>query len=105
MRRAARRDQNEAALVAFFQAHGCEVERINQGGLPDLIVGRLRWDVRKDDRVALVQCPDAKFALVEVKTRRGQLRVKQETFRRKFPVWVVRSDEDAEKVIKWLTTA
>ena len=40
MRRASRRDENEAAIVAALEAAGCSVERISAKGIPDLLVGR-----------------------------------------------------------------
>lgn len=39
MRRASRRDENEAAIVAALEAAGCSVERISAKGIPDLLVG------------------------------------------------------------------
>ena len=38
MRRAAKRDANEAAIVAALERIGCVVRRLNQDGLPDLLV-------------------------------------------------------------------
>ena len=39
MRRAARRDENEAAIVEALRKVGAFVGRINEAGLPDLLVG------------------------------------------------------------------
>lgn len=39
MRRAAKRDANESAIVAALEAVGATVTRINAGGVPDLLVG------------------------------------------------------------------
>ena len=41
MRRAARRDENEAAIVAALEAAGATVTRLNEPGVPDLLVGYL----------------------------------------------------------------
>lgn len=39
MRRAKKRDANEPAIVAAFEARGCTVTRIDAKGVPDLLVG------------------------------------------------------------------
>jgi hypothetical protein len=39
---AARRDNNEAAIVVALQQCGCSVWRLSGKGLPDLLVGRAR---------------------------------------------------------------
>ena len=43
MRRAARRDETEAEIVAALEAVGAQVYRISQAGLPDLCVWYRRW--------------------------------------------------------------
>ena len=90
MIRAARVDANHADLVAYFKAHGCEVESLARmgDGVPDLLVG---WQ-------------DA-LALVEVKTPTGRLRPAQTAFQRRFPVYPVRRDQDADIVIRALKAA
>ncbi len=40
MRRAAKRDANEAAIVAALERCGCSVARLNEPGVPDLLVAR-----------------------------------------------------------------
>ena len=40
MRRAAKRDANETDIVAALERIGCVVRRVNQDGLPDLLVAR-----------------------------------------------------------------
>lgn len=40
MKQAAKRDANEPEIVAALEAAGCGVWRINQGGIPDLLVVR-----------------------------------------------------------------
>lgn len=40
MRRAARRDENEPAIVQALEAVGCTVTRLNERGVTDLLVGR-----------------------------------------------------------------
>jgi len=39
VRRAAKRDANEAEIVAALEQVGCAVQRLNEGGVPDLLVG------------------------------------------------------------------
>lgn len=40
MRRAARRDDNEAIIIAALEAAGCSVVRLSAKGVPDLLIGR-----------------------------------------------------------------
>lgn len=40
MRRAAKRDANEAAIVTALERVGCSVARLNDPGVPDLLVAR-----------------------------------------------------------------
>lgn len=39
MRRAARRDANEASIVSALERVGASVQRLNHEGVPDLVVG------------------------------------------------------------------
>lgn len=39
MRRAAKRDESEPAIVKALEAVGASVQRLNAGGVPDLLVG------------------------------------------------------------------
>jgi hypothetical protein len=72
MRKAGKKDLNQAAIVAALRAIGCEVLILNQEGIPDLLVYRQRegW------------CP------VEIKRPRGKLTPLQGNLRRRawFPV-------------------
>lgn len=77
----ARRDSNEAQIVAAFEGMGCQVERI---------------DTPCD---LLVNIRGAVF-LVEVKTERGTLTKPQQSFSRTWPVHVVRSVDDAIALVK-----
>lgn len=89
-RHAARVDINHAPMVAFFRAHGCEVESLAKlgVGVSDLLVG---WNDR--------------LALVEIKAKHGTLTPPQVRFAKRFRVWIVRNDADALKVIAWLKRA
>jgi hypothetical protein len=71
MRKAGKKDLNQAAIVAALRQIGCGVIILNQEGVPDLLVNwRDRWH------------------LVEVKRPRGQLTKAQAALRRRswFPV-------------------
>ncbi len=46
LRRAAKRDANEAQIVAALRAAGCTVQRLSEPGVPDLLVGRQGRDGR-----------------------------------------------------------
>jgi hypothetical protein len=63
MRKAGKKDLNQAAIVAALRAIGCEVLILNQEGVPDLLVGHRR-----------------KNWLLEVKTARGHLTEPQKRF-------------------------
>lgn len=43
MRRAAKRDANELAIVEALETCGCTVRRLNDADLPDLVVWRPAW--------------------------------------------------------------
>jgi hypothetical protein len=71
VRKAGKKDLNQAAIVAALRAIGCEVLILNQEGVPDLLVGgRYGWTP------------------VEVKRPRGKLTPLQVALRRRcwFPV-------------------
>lgn len=85
MRRAAKRDANEAVIVEALRKFGCKVRVVREGmGLADL----------------LVKTPDGLVHLVEVKAPHGSLTPEQVEF---FAWWgdvaVVTSVEEA---VKWL---
>jgi hypothetical protein len=71
VRKAGKKDLNQAAIVAALRAIGCEVVIINQKGVPDLLVG-----------LRSVWMP------VEVKSPRGHLTALQAALRSRcwFPV-------------------
>jgi len=79
MRRAAKVDSNQDAIVDAYRGLGCTVTSLAGlgRGVPDLLVGYR-----------------GKLSLVEVKTPKGKLRPMQEEFRKMWPVRVVRSVED-----------
>jgi hypothetical protein len=71
MRKAGKKDLNQAAIVAALRAIGCEVLILNQEGVPDLLVAlRGQWTP------------------VEIKRPRGKLTALQGQLRRRawFPV-------------------
>jgi Holliday junction resolvase len=71
MRKAGKKDLNQAAIVAALRAIGCEVLILNQEGVPDLLVGR-----------------KGKWVVIEVKRPRGHLTSLQAALWRRcwFPV-------------------
>jgi hypothetical protein len=89
MRRAARRDANEAAIVDALRACGCSVEYLSGKGTPDLLVGFER-------RVVV---------LAEVKGYAGQLTDDQIDWHREWrgpaPV-ILRSVDDALALVNRL---
>ncbi|MFL5409475.1 MAG: hypothetical protein ACJ79O_26960 [Myxococcales bacterium] len=86
MRRAAKRDDSEAAIVQALEQGGWAVSRVNGiPGFPDLIVAR-----------------GGEMHLIECKTKNGTLTEAQEEFHRLWtgpPILVFRSVED---VVAWL---
>lgn len=84
MRRAARRDNNEDAIVQALRASGWSVAFLSGAGTPDLVIGR----------------PGA-LLLVEVKAKNGKLTPDQEQWHREWrgakPV-IVRSVDEALKL-------
>ena len=79
---AKKRDANERAIIAALEARGCDVEPLGDAPF-DLLVTR--------DREALW--------LLEVKTKAGRLTPRQEAFRERFPVCVVRNVVEALAVV------
>jgi hypothetical protein len=80
LRKAGKKDLNQAAIVAALRAIGCSVQILNQGGVPDLLVGFRGVNY-----------------LLEVKSARGRLTSSQQPF---LSLWrghvaVVRSLTDA----------
>jgi hypothetical protein len=86
MRRRARTDDNQAAIISALRQLGCEVADLSGvgEGLPDLLV----MDRSK------------RLRLFEVKTATGKLRPQQQAFQAKgWPVQVVRSVDEAVAVV------
>ena len=83
MRRAAKRDATEPAIIEALQRAGCLVQPLSQDGLPDLLVrGPRGW------------------ALLEVKSPGGKLTSAQIAWRKTFGnVPVVTDPEDAIRVV------
>lgn len=86
MRRAAKRDANEAEIVTALRAVGAAVRHISAPGVPDLLVGYR----------------DTNY-LLEVKSTKGKLTDDEQTF---FDEWherghaaIVRNVDDALRVI------
>jgi hypothetical protein len=84
MKRAARKDANQAQLVGDLRSLGCSVYVLNGEGLPDLLVGTR-----------------GRNFLFEVKTETGTLTPAQEAFIRTWAgaVHIVRHLGDAREVI------
>ncbi len=83
MRRAAKKDSTQAAIVQALRQIGCEVLILNQEGIPDLAVGR-RGD----------------WALVEIKRPRGKLTPLQGALRKRCWFPVVSSVDEALALFK-----
>lgn len=84
MRRAAKRDTAEAAIVDALRKTGWSVEFLNCANGPDLMAGKC-----------------GRCVLIEVKTGKKKLRPGQEDWHRRWlgpPVVVVRTVEDALKL-------
>ena len=81
MRRAAKRDANEADIVAALERIGCVVRRVNDPGLPDLLVAR-----------------GGTWLPIEVKDKGGKLTASQADLMRVAPFPVVSSVVDAVKL-------
>jgi Holliday junction resolvase len=81
MRRAARRDDNESSIVRALKQAGASVHRLNDKGVPDLVVGIF-----------------GKMFLLEVKSATGKLTPAQERFIKTWkgpPPIVVRTEWEA----------
>lgn len=89
MKRAAKRDDNEQAIVDRFVARGWLVERISAAGVPDLLVGFY-----------------GVLMLVEVKRgKAGKLTTAQQAFHAKwkgYEIHVVRDVDDVDRLIDGL---
>jgi Holliday junction resolvase len=84
MKKAARKDANQAQLIADLRRLGASVSVLNGAGLPDLLVGHRRTNY-----------------LIEVKTARGVLTKPQCDFMATWAgaVYVVRNLTEARKVL------
>lgn len=81
MRRAAKRDDNEAAIIAALMAVGCSVTQLSGTDIPDLLVGY-----------------KGNTYLLEAKQRLGKLTSGQETWHRSWrggPLGIVRTPQAA----------
>jgi hypothetical protein len=84
MRRAAKRDATEGAIVEALERFGCVVVRLSQPGIPDL----------------LVRAPDGRVDLVECKAPCGTRTPAQVRF---IATWgVVPLLRSPEEAIRWL---
>lgn len=84
MRRAARVDETQAAIVKALRKAGCQVQSLAAigKGVPDLLAARA-------SRIWLIEC----------KTGRGDLTPAQRAWHALWPVHVCRSPEDALRVV------
>jgi hypothetical protein len=86
VRRAARRDWSERAIVDVLRLGGASVVRLSMKDVPDLLVGG--WGVNE---------------LAEAKTDKNPLSDGQHKFKtgwRGAPVWILRSVDDALALLK-----
>lgn len=84
-RYAAKRDSNEAAIIAALRNCGATVVQLSDKGVPDLLVGVF-----------------GKTILAETKQRKGKLTSAQQDFVANWnggEVWIIRSVEDALDMI------
>jgi hypothetical protein len=65
MRRAARRDDNEAQIVGALQAMGWSVQRLSLPGVPDLLLGIHGWVV-----LAEVKAPKGTLTAEQIRWRK-----------------------------------
>lgn len=91
MRRAAKRDENEPAVIGVFEAAGGTVQPLSIPGGPDLLVG-LR------QRTLLVEVKDG--AKVESRRRLTRDQKRWHEWWQGSPVHVVRSVDDALRLLK-----
>lgn len=75
-RYANKRDANEPGIVAALESLGCLVYRM-------------------DKPVDLLVLHKSRVCLVEVKTKKGKLTAEQEAFSRLWPIYVIRTVDDA----------
>ena len=91
MRRAAKTDDNHAAIKESFTSHGCKVFDISHvgGGWPDLVVARF-----------------GRTAFVEVKGAKGKLTPAQVVFLARagnqLPIYFAQTDQDVETIVQHL---
>ena len=96
--RAAKRDDNERAIIDALRAAGCRVQQLTQGdGVPDLLVG-MQPSTDKDARWVLLEVKDGDKPMSAQRLTPAQERW-HEQFRH-LPVFVVRSVDEAIEVIR-----
>jgi Holliday junction resolvase len=90
VRRAAKRDETEPAIIAALEAEGWEVSPISDEDVPDLLCSR-----------------GGEWMVIECKSKGGRLTEGQRRFirRHKAPVWIVSSAEEAAEVARSLVAA
>lgn len=99
MRRAAKVDSTQKAIVDVLRKHGAKVRHLHRvgDGIPDLLV-KLPHTIDYEEDEHFIVPRD--FYLVECKTPKGKLRPAQKLFMLEgWPVIVLHSADDA---IKWL---
>lgn len=80
---AKRNDANQKPIIAALLRIGCEVEPLSgRTGMPDLLVSLGK-----------------RIFLLEVKTEKGKENKDQEKFHKRFPVAVVRSEQEALEAV------
>lgn len=84
MRRAAKVDLSQLAIVRALRQSGCQVQTLAAvgRGVPDLLVGRA-----------------SRLWLLECKTGKGELTPAQRAWHALWPVFIVRSPEEALRVV------
>ena len=101
MRWAAKRDGNEASIIALFEAHGCAVKQLSQWKVADLLVS---WPKHPPPTNRALRAWTGRICLVEVKRKGQDVNEGQAEFKTQFPVWLCRTCGDVSEVLEWLKT-
>ena len=109
MRKAAKRDINEKAIIGHLRAIGCYVQPINQEGTFDLLVGyRRKWhiiEVKNPDKLAKKKRIDGKLIeRTDLQQREDMLTKDEKVFYDAvtvagLPYHIVFSTEEAQAVV------